>query len=513
MAIVINANPGSYYSAQGDLIFVVYEATKANDPVTYPDYKYVADVYIGSTLAVRLKKVPQPDNKRGVFNIGDVVRSYFATTFDPDATALLAQELGLADFFIDVTVKFGEEYDFTLYTNLTVDSQRRYYNHYNGRLLGTNTNLPPYVDKVVSLRPYAVAVMGEDNFTFLPYFPLTSNPYNVVITKYGAAAPGVPVLIEWGYFTSDPYSTVDSETMQFGLSYISGANSHSLNYTSAGNLKYLVLKEPATEPVKTNWFNTSFNYGTFPDAVFREPVVIGAYRYYVSREPVVLDSTSFAITYSNLSAGSSTPAVASNTFTVVLTPAEALKLQVLNVSPGMINILTPGFIDDAVLYYTVQVGAASLYRFDMVCEARFQVYRLHFLNKFGGFETRNFTKVSRDAIDIVKTSFGKLPYTIDSDGHVNYFNSNNNVYNETKSVYASQYTEKLTLNTDILTDDEYIWLGDLALSPMVYIEQDGFFRPVSITNTNYEFKKHVNDKLTNLIIDLEFGEMYNAQYR
>ena len=44
MAITIQSNPGTYYSAHGNLIWVVYEATKANDPVIYPDYKYVAEI-------------------------------------------------------------------------------------------------------------------------------------------------------------------------------------------------------------------------------------------------------------------------------------------------------------------------------------------------------------------------------------------------------------------------------------------------------------------------------------
>jgi hypothetical protein len=204
MAIVINSNPGTYYSAHGDLIFVVYEATKANDPVTYPDYKYVADIYIGDTLVARIKKIPQPDNKRGVFNLGDIIRSYISATFNPVASSLQAQELALAEFFINATLKFGEEYSFTLYTNLTVDSERIYYNHYNGRLLGQNTNLTPYQDKAATIRPYKTAVNIQDQFTFIPYWPSSDAPFDVVITKIWRCRTGFTCYYRVGLFCYRP---------------------------------------------------------------------------------------------------------------------------------------------------------------------------------------------------------------------------------------------------------------------------------------------------------------------
>ena len=46
MAIVINNTPVDYSSAHGDLVYTVYESVKANDPTTYPNYKYICDVYV-----------------------------------------------------------------------------------------------------------------------------------------------------------------------------------------------------------------------------------------------------------------------------------------------------------------------------------------------------------------------------------------------------------------------------------------------------------------------------------
>lgn len=404
MAITIQNNPGAYQSVHGDMLFVVCDIVKASDPVTYPDYRYVCDIYIGSEMVARLKAYPRPDNKMGVFNVASIVRAYLAATFNPTGSQLRAQELGSAEFFIAATMKFGEEYNFTLYTNITVDSERLYFNHYNGRLLGITTqflNLN-YLNAPVTVRPLTTPVREDATSNFIPFFPTITDSITIEVKSY----------------------------------------------TKAGAL-------------------------------------IGTY------------STGIA-------------------------PSAINTLQLYNVSPSVINGLSPDLINPLIAgYYTVQFLTAAktgepLYRFNLVCEEKHEVHTLHFLNRFGGFESRDFTKVSRKVIDIEKSEFGKLGYVMDSSGVVSYKNANN-VYEETRSVYSSQYKEKLTLNTDILTDEEYSWLGDLILSPMIFIEMVDFdvtyFIPAAITENNYEFKKRVNDNMTNLTISVEFGEQFNAQFR
>jgi len=395
MSLTIQNTPGTYFSVNGDLVFTCVDLVKAADPVTYPDYKYIADIYIDSIMVGRLKSVPTRVNLMGRFNIASIVRNYIAAAFNP-ATGLRSQELGSEEFFIDVQVKFGEEYDFTLYTNVTVDSSRTYYGHYNGRLLGTDTYLAAYVDKVATSRPQAAPIYRGSNNCFVPFLPTDTDTITLEIKRY-----------------------------------------------SEGGL--------------------------------------------------------------------------TGTTTATFNPAAANTLQIFNCSPAGINASTPNFIDLNVKYYTVEfqtpnISDDSLLRFDLICEGRYEVFSVHFLNRFGGFETRDFTKVSRKTIDIEKMEFGKLGYTMDASGMISYKNANN-VYNETRSVYSSQYKEKMVLNTDLLTDAEYLWMADLVLSPMVYIEMNGYFLPAVVVGNNYEYKKTINDKLTNLTINLEFGEQYNAQYR
>lgn len=406
MAITIQHNPGLRFSVHGDVIFTVVDIVKASDPVTYPDYRYVADIYIGTTMVARLKAYPNPDTKIGIFNIGNILRSYQAAIFNP-VPGLRSQQMGNGEFSLIATVKFGEEYSFTLFTNLTVDSARTYYGHYNGRLIGQLTNLSDYEDRPLTNRTsHTVVISGSigstvytgNNNNFVPFFP----------------------------------STAGNVTLRIKV------------FTDAG---------------------------------------------------VELSSND-----------------------QVYTPSAGEVLQQYNLSPANINAAFPGAIDfNVAKYYTVSFLTAALVldrvlKFNLICEPRYEVFTIHFLNKYGGFESRDFTKVSRKTIDIEKSEFGKLGYTMDSSGVVSYASSGN-VYNETRSVFSSQYKEKLTLNSDILTDDEYTWLGDLFLSPMVFVEQDGYFLPCIITANNYEFRKAINDQLTSLQIDIEFGEQFNAQYR
>ena len=104
--------------------------------------------------------------------------------------------------------------------------------------------------------------------------------------------------IEWGFSLTDPFDTVASLVLQYNQDVIINDFVYEdLEFTNEANEKYLILKEPSSLPVKTQWTNTAFNYGIFPDQVFLEPVVIGDSRYYISRIPVFLGVGTTKITF------------------------------------------------------------------------------------------------------------------------------------------------------------------------------------------------------------------------
>lgn len=388
--------PGDYYSLHGDLIFTIKDDVKPLDPVTYPDYKYVCDVYVNGSMVVRLKSIPRPDSKIGLFDIGNVVRNYVFINIAPTPSHLRAFETGSGEFYIETQLKFGEEYGFNTYVNVLEDSERIYFNHYNGRLVGQGTILTDYLDKALTVRPYATPVHRSAKFCFVPFLPTDTTTVNLVIKSYN------------------------------GSGLIS-------------------------------------------------------------------------------------------TITVPYIPTGSNIMQQFNVSPDAINTSAPGFISSFITYYTVEFNTTnivddSIYRFNLVCEPKYELFTLHFSNRFSGFESREFTKVSRKTISIERNEITQQSYSIDSSGIIHYTNTAN-VYRENRAIYAASWKEKLTLNTDILTDGEYRWLGDLIVSPLVLIEIEGYFIPVIITANDYEFRKNINDDLTNLTLSLEYGDHFNTQYR
>jgi hypothetical protein len=299
-----------------------------------------------------------------------------------------------------VICRFGEEYNFSTYPAIIVDSQRSFFNHYNGRQFGTVTILPNYLDKVLSNRPIVNTIRRECFNYFVPFLASDDTVITVEVRAYNKA-----------------------------LGFIRKVD-----------------------------------------------------------------------------------------FSVAPTATSTDRLQQLNLCPAVFNIVTPGTIDAIVDYYTVTLNTTniiddSFYRFDIVCESKYESIPIHFMNKFGGFETKEFLKVSRRTFDIERSSYKRTLYDIDSNGNVTWFNDVNKVYNDESITFAVQYGEKMQLNSDFLSDQEYVWLGELVRTSQAYLEFGGHFFPVTITDTNYEERKIINDKLTNLTINVEFANTFNTQYR
>lgn len=130
------------------MLFVVYESTKANDPVTYPDYSYVCDVYVDSTLVERMIARPDPTRKMGVFDVSRALQPYASYQFSAASNKVDY------DARLSYQLKFGEQYGGTLYTNLTVDSTRYAFKTYKPRPLlnsevianGKASNMPSTVN-------------------------------------------------------------------------------------------------------------------------------------------------------------------------------------------------------------------------------------------------------------------------------------------------------------------------------------------------------------------------------
>ena len=63
------------------------------------------------------------------------------------------------------------------------------------------------------------------------------------------------------------------------------------------------------------------------------------------------------------------------------------------------------------------------------------------------------------------------------------------------------------------SDAEWEWLAELVTSPKIFFEKDGYFYPVTIKSTNYEFKKYVNNRLQVFEVELELSQTRYSHLR
>lgn len=511
MAIVINNTPVDYSSLNGDLIFTSYESVKANDPVTYVGYKYICDVYVGGTLITRLKSNPDPVYKRGFFNIARSVRNYLSFQFNP-SSGFVAQTFGSTEWFLSIQCQFGEEYGGTLYTNLTTDSTRVFYNHYNGRLTTVDTILASYIDRAASNRPYQNYV--NTGRCFLPYFA-KSGSLLMNVKKYDSS--------------NNLLGSVDLSNTLSNLAILdvspSGINAASTGFIDTsvdhyiikqgvGNLAYNIRENTSGTFLDCNLKVScdgldTFAYADTDDALrVLTPgsvctVSCGNFTTWSIGAKIQMRILQNGIEIYNQNTTTQAPASLITSFTVLSGATYIVQARTL---------ATAGSLLTAWSTTPTPSGAVSLYRFDIYCETKYTPYTIHFLNKLGGFESFDFRKVSRKTLTIDKKTFQQQPYRMDSSGAVS-LRTSNGVMNDTDTTYAVSFKEKMKLFADVTTDAQYKWLSELVTSPIVYFDDSGTLVPVTISNTDYEFKKVINDKITSLSIDIEFGKSQNTQFR
>jgi hypothetical protein len=150
----------------------------------------------------------------------------------------------------------------------------------------------------------------------------------------------------------------------------------------------------------------------------------------------------------------------------------------------IVNIINSA--DDTVFTKTIDV--------DNSC-ANYEVYRLHWLNSLGGFDAFNFTMVSTESVEIENKEYKKVQAL---------------GYQKTdrlKTKYFTKLTERITLNSDLLTDAESAALEQLVVSPVVILETSSTsYVPVNIVANNYVKRKYEQGRqIPNLQIAIEYS--------
>ena len=128
------------------------------------------------------------------------------------------------------------------------------------------------------------------------YSVVVTNSSGTVTSSAATLTVTASLTVYYYYGDTDYYSALvigsDTITYNGNFTITSGAPISVPFPVGAEVNKYEVIKVPVAETVKTIWYNTALNNGTIPDSVFRSPIIVGSYRYYVSRVPMSIDSAS-----------------------------------------------------------------------------------------------------------------------------------------------------------------------------------------------------------------------------
>jgi hypothetical protein len=268
MAITINSTPEAYPSMHDDLWYVV---TSTN--VAQVNFKYVFDVYVNSSLVARIKTFADPASNKGIFNAANIIRNYWTSYFKPNTTTTFWSYSG-HDIYVPFEIRFGEEYDGSLYTNLASGNYKAF-NFYNPIFRDPSTSyFQPYISKWLTNRDKSKLECSFGEHLYIGWMNAAASTTSLTMTvqKYlpGGTAEGSPV-------TSSSESTqsfvlvdlspaainaelgqnlITTSTYQYGVK---------INYggTSSDELKILVACNPKFTPVTLHFLNQLGGYDSF----------------------------------------------------------------------------------------------------------------------------------------------------------------------------------------------------------------------------------------------------------
>lgn len=165
-------------------------------------------------------------------------------------------------------------------------------------------------------------------------------------------------------------------------------------------------------------------------------------------------------------------------------------------------------------YYTLTIKdkdnaayATKTFNVDDSC-GKYTKYRLHWLNRLGGYDSYTFDLVSRNNIDIEKKTFKKQlgGLTIQNSGAASFSYQNSD---RQDSQYYTKFKNRTLITSDWLSNAESDWLSELMTSPSVFWERGSQdFVAININAATYEIKNNKVDKIFNhtLEFSLSFDE-------
>jgi len=145
-----------------------------------------------------------------------------------------------------------------------------------------------------------------------------------------------------------------------------------------------------------------------------------------------------------------------------------------------------------------QTSEAFTFNVNQVC-SKYDSVRLHWLNRLGGYDAHNFNMKSQETTDIKRDKFDQQHH----DWTGNAYTYDKQARGTTD--YNVALNKKVSINTDYLTEDESVWMEDLATSPSVYLEENNELIAVNIDPRRIQRKTSLNDKLMQYTFEISYS--------
>jgi hypothetical protein len=467
MAITINNTPNDYEPIYTSSIpFEVTSTFQAEE-----NFKYLFDLYVDGTFKNRVAPYPRPDSK-GVYSPHLVLQSNTETELYHTITSIESNTDSKAFYY----VRFGEQYNPGLTfadTDLATSflgftfSQVIVSRFFVGDIITVqkdNIAINPWIDGTASITALT------SNFSIMTDKPRDPN------VIFSAGETGTIINVSRLNATSSIYVGWNAarQEEEFFKNFES-------EYVMTSDQKFLSAYETAYDsdltqrfPIYTDdWASLDLMVATGSFATWS--TLWATYTYY--------DSSNSLLGTDEISI--------SGDDTVLRWTIPTGTLNIFEIGGNGETFLNNGQIK----YYNVfmSLGTASspqlqisdTFNYEIIPDCRpYDVIRLAFLNKLGGFDYWNFNLVSKYTSNIDRTQINRA-----------FLKNDSKVLKRGRDVIYSKAVENWTINSDFLTDEQALFIRELVESSDVYLLDEETERawPIVITDNNWQYKSGLND--------------------
>lgn len=554
MAITILNTPANsltykLYPVYNGLPYVV-----SSEKINRTNFKYVADIYVGSTLVSTLKHNKNITyNNKGIFDFGRIVEN-FLTTSRNQITNVSAVSNELAS--IDYQIKFGEEYEryYNFTTVLNSGGKARFYNAtatnnfrvgdmitiqnssvaaYNGSWTVTSVSSTSVLTNCNFVSTATGLVIESERFSdnywspnpgvgdFVGFAIPVSRPtrFNIgdaIVIKQDAGALRLGYDGEWTVtnivsktISGVQYNVIVTNCRWFGSSPVNPGCIYALS-----KYKFKNLTTSTTEYTFDGGLDWDKIAGWNPQNYAMNTTYVGDFLTNGPKEQYIsLDEyATLSFFHSTIVASDAKKAVFKsyssngtllNTYSYTIPTGLVSKLR-LEIGTGTRNLL--GNLSFAgVDYYTVElqntasnlVSEVFKYKINTKCYSYTQ-NRLKFKNKLGGWDYFTFSLRSDKKVTIDRNNYNKNLKTLNSSNFYGY-----TLGERGNTTYSTTAIGEQILTSDWLNNAEASWLEELFTSPDVYLLNETNELPIIVTNTDFTIGKKENKGLISYKINIQ----------